>query len=155
MRPKQSAISAFAVIGMTSLLLSPQIAMSDGGGNRYKITITNLTSGQPFTRPVLATHSKRTGLFSVAKEASFEIQSIAENGNNDPLLAALRVDVHVHDFVEGTAPLVPGGNPGGMDFESSATYKISSRGNARYLSIASMLICTNDVVPSTKLQSLI
>ena len=93
---------------------------------------------------MLATHSKRTGLFSVAKEASFEIQSIAENGNNDPLLAALGADVHVHDFVVGTAPLVPGGNPGGTNFESWATYKISSRGNARYLSIASMLICTND-----------
>jgi len=129
---------------MASLLLLPQLAMGDRGGAKYKVTITNLTSGQPFTPPVLATHSKRTGIFSLAEDASEGVQAIAENGNSMLLVAALAGDVHVYDVVEGTAPLIPASNPGGAPFESSATYTISTHRNARYLSIVSMLICTND-----------
>ncbi|MDH3612044.1 MAG: spondin domain-containing protein [Gammaproteobacteria bacterium] len=133
----------YTLFGMASLLLLPALAMASGG-NKYKVTITNLTPGQPFTPPVLVVHNNRTGIFDLGEEASAEIQAIAENGNNEPLVTALAGDVYVRQWVEGTAPIVPANNPGGTPFESSASFTISPHGNARYLSIVSMLICTND-----------
>ena len=143
MNSKQKTTSSLASVGLASLFLVPALAMSDGGGT-YKVTISNLTAGQPFTPPVLVTHNKRTGIFSLGEQASAEVQAIAENGNGVPLVTALAGDVHVTQVVEGTAPLVPANNPGGTPFESSATYTISTHGNARFLSVISMLICTND-----------
>ncbi len=131
------------MLGAACMLLLPQIAMSEGGA-RYKVTITNLTPGQPFTPPVLATHSRRTGVFSLGEESSAEVQAIAENGNNVPLVTALSGDIYVSHVVEGTAPLVPANNPGETPFGHTATFEIAAHGHARYLSIVSMLICTND-----------
>ena len=139
----QKTISTLTIVGITSILLVPGLAMS-GNGNTYKVTISNLTSGQAFTPPVLLTHSHKTGIFTLGKAASSEIQAIAENGDNMPLLATLGVDVEVHEVVAGMAPLVPANNPGGTGFESSATFMITTKGKAKFLSFASMLICTND-----------
>ena len=132
-----------AALGMTVLLSMPQFAMSEGG-TTYQITITNLTAGQPFTPPVLLTHSKQTGIFVVGQSSSAEIQAIAENGNNTPLLMALGDDVHVHQVVSGMAPILPANDPGATGFASSVTFEITAHGRAKFLSFASMLICTND-----------
>ena len=140
MNPKPLAI---ATTGMALILLIPGLAMGESG-RTYEVTITNLTAGQPLTPPVLATHSRRTGIFTVGEMASFEIKEIAENGNLEPLLTALGVDVHVHQVVAGMAPLVPANNPGMTGFASSETFWITAYGRANYLSFASMLICTND-----------
>ena len=134
---------AAATLGLALTFLMPAEARSDSE-KTYKITITNLTAGQPLTPPILVTHTNRTGIFEVGEAASDAIQQIAENGNGEPLLQALGEDAQVHDVVAGAAPLVPANNPGGTGFESSATFKITTKGKARYLSFASMLICTND-----------
>jgi hypothetical protein len=134
---------ASATLCIALMLVIPELAKSKGG-NSYNVTITNLTAGQPLTSPVLVTHTKRTGIFTVGEMASEEIQAIAENGNNEPLLMALGADVNVHQVVAGTVPLVPANNPGGTALPSSATFEITTRGSARFLSFASMLICTND-----------
>lgn len=134
---------AAATLGLALTLMVPVDAHSEGQ-KTYKITITNLTAGQPLTPPILATHTSRTGIFKVGEAASESIQQVAENGNGAPLLQALGEDTQVHEVVAGTAPLVPANNPGGTGFESSATFTITTHGRARYLSFASMLICTND-----------
>lgn len=134
---------AIAASAMALIFFIPELARSEGG-KTYKVTITNLTAGQPFTPPVLVTHTRRTSIFTVGEPSSKQIQAIAENGNSEPLLTALGEDVHVHQVVQGMAPLVPANDPGGTGFGSSATYKITTHGRARYLSFASMLICTND-----------
>ena len=110
----------------------------------YEVTITNLTEGQPFSPPVVATHRAVTSLFTVGEPASVGIQQIAENGNNAPLLEALADDKHVFDVEEATAPLVPADDPGGTGFGNSTTLTITSAKGAKYLSVATMLICTND-----------
>lgn len=134
---------AGAACGIALTLLVPELARADGG-KTYRVTITNLTAGQPFSPPVLVTHSKRTDIFTVGEPASDEILAIAENGDNNPLLDALAGDPNVHQVVEGSAPLVPANNPVKTDFESSMTFEITARGRARFLSFANMLICTND-----------
>lgn len=140
MNPK---LIASVAISLALTLLVPELARS-AGGKTYKVTITNLTAGQPFSPPVLVTHSKRTKIFTVGQSASEGIQAIAENGNNGPLLAALGDDANVHQVVEGMAPLVPANDPGGTGFGNSATFEITAHGRARFLSFANMLICTND-----------
>ena len=50
MHPRPNTFKNIVMAGAASLLLLPQLAWSDGGA-RYKVTIYNLTAGQPFTPP--------------------------------------------------------------------------------------------------------
>jgi hypothetical protein len=134
---------AVAALSLTLTLMVPSEARSDGG-KTYKVTITNLTAGQPLTPPILVTHKRKTGIFEVGMVASEGIRQLAENGNGAPLMQALSEDTKVHEVVAGAAPLVPANDPGASGFGSSETYTITSNGNAKYLSFASMLICSND-----------
>lgn len=134
---------ATTVLGMALMTLIPGLALGDGG-KTYRITITNLTAGQPFTPPVLVTHSSRTEIFVLGEPASEEIQAIAENGDLAPMLAALGDDANVHQVVSGMAPVVPANDPGQTGFGSSVTFEITATGRAKFLSFASMLICSND-----------
>jgi len=134
---------AVATLGLALTLLAPEAARSEGG-KTYKVTITNLTAGQPVTPPILVTHTSKTRIFSVGEPASEGIQQIAENGNGAPLLDALAGNPEVHEVVAAMAPLVPANDPGATGFGSSETYTITAYGKARFLSFASMLICTND-----------
>ena len=105
----------------------------------YSVTIENLTANQPLTPPVVATHRPATGIFQVGEEARFELKEIAENGNLTPLVEALQGDEHVADHVVAVAgdppPILPG---------QSVSFDISAERGAKYVSFASMLICTND-----------
>ena len=132
-----------AAFSLALTFLAPGTAHSEGG-QTYKVTITNLTAGQPLTPPILVTHTRRTGIFTVGEAASEGIRQIAENGNGAVLLQALGEDTQVHEVVTGATPLVPANNPGNTGFGSSETFTITAQGRARFLSFASMLICTND-----------
>src|ERR671919_732840 len=67
----------------------------------FKVTITNLTDGQPLTPPVVALHRRPVDVFTVEQPASFELKEIAKNSNNAPLLAVLGSSRGVADFAEG------------------------------------------------------
>lgn len=143
MNLKNRTISALSLVSVVSMLSLPGLAYGDDA-KRYRVTISNLTAGQPLTPPVLVTHTGHADIFTLGEEASPELQQIAENGNSAPMLASLAGDDDVHDVVEASMPLVPANNPGGVPFPSSASFIIEARGKARYLSYVSMLICTND-----------
>ena len=137
------AITALAaIIGVAGLAEIPQSSAERGVS--YKVTITNLTPGQPLTPPLLVTHSQNTGVFNIGEESSEELQQLAENGNLDPLVMALSENDRVVDVVHGMAPLVPANDPGNTGLGFSETFTITTHGNARYLSFVSMLVCTND-----------
>ena len=106
---------------------------------RYAVTVTNLTTGQPFTPPLLATHSSRLRLWRYGRPASDEVQAIAENGNLAPMLEELGASRSVNHVVVAEGPTIPPLLPG----ESTTTFIEGSR-RARYFSSISMLICTND-----------
>lgn len=105
----------------------------------YEITVENLTSGQPFTPPAAATHRGAADVFDVGEPASYGVSQIAENGNLAPLLMALEGSDDVATVLVGAdgapAPILPGG---------SLTFAIGAERGARFLSLVSMLICTND-----------
>ena len=100
----------------------------------YTVTIENLTSGQPFTPPVVVAHSDQLDLFEMGQAASEEVREIAENGNSAPLVALVEGSADVFDSVARDAPVMPG---------ESATFMIDAPAGS-LLSVVSMLICTND-----------
>ena len=131
---------AFAVAAMgavAAVLALAAVAALPAAGQQnvtYNVTIENLTSGQPFTPPVVAAHTSGLDAFEVGQAASAEVQAIAENGNNDPLVALLGGSAAVLDSASGTGPVKPG---------ESATITVAAPAGS-LLSVVFMLICTND-----------
>lgn len=122
----------------TELAGSPAAATGPAGSATYEVTITNLTSGQPFTPPLAAVHRRALTVFQVGASASPGVQQIAENGNLAPLMEALGAEHHVADIVVAAGdspPLLPG---------ETRSFQVNGARGAKYLSIVSMLICTND-----------
>lgn len=143
---KQGNRAVWSVVIVTALVALALAAPAGAADPRtYEVTITDLTSGQPFTPPVVVTHNRSLSLFEIGRPASFEVQEIAENGNNAPLLAQLAGKPGVFEAVQaGDGPIVPAGTPGSATFPDSVTFTITAGGNARFLSFVAMLICTND-----------
>ncbi|MGI8843522.1 MAG: spondin domain-containing protein, partial [Gemmatimonadaceae bacterium] len=117
----------------------------------YQITIENLKGGQPFSPGVIATHTKQVDVWGVGSRPSPLIINIAENGLVDAGLTAahfadLRARPGVFDVVmtaptdDHTPPIVDGA----PDPPSVRTYTIEAAANANHLSVAVMIICTND-----------
>jgi len=135
-------LGAVSSLGLVLALAAPAAA---GGYASYEVTITNLEAGQPLTPPIVAVHRGSTDVFDVGSAASAGIQQLAENGNSGPLRAWLEANRHVTAIAEAGAPLVGPGSPGeAHGFTDSVTFTIQTSGDGRFLSWASMLICTND-----------
>jgi len=115
-----------------------------GGGSTFRFTVTNLTSGQALTPPAIATHSPTTELFSVGDPANEVVQEIAENGNLQPLIGAVRDDPGISGVGIGDAPLVPSDDPGETGNPYYATLEVEAEQDATHVTFISMLIATND-----------
>jgi hypothetical protein len=140
---KRSKGLAAAVAVVTALAAAP--AAEAKRADTFEVTFTDLTSGQPLTPAVAATHRGKNELFRVGRTASVGLKEIAENGNNGPMLTRLGAEDDVSDVVEAPGgPLVPAGSPGDAMFGQSTTFSITAERGARFFSLASMLICTND-----------
>jgi Spondin_N len=136
---------ALAAVAVAAVALAATPAAEAERADTFEVTFTDLTSGQPLTPAVAATHRGRSELFRVGDAASFGLKEIAENGNNAPMLSRLESDTDVSDFLEAPGgPLVPAGTPGDAMFDQSTTFTLTADRGARRLSLASMLICTND-----------
>jgi hypothetical protein len=109
--------------------------------HRYRITVTNLTTGQPLSPGVLVTHTRKASPFSLGAPASAGIQQIAESGDPTTATAELAGVPGIHAVVATSAPV---GRIGGAVFPSSLTVEIDAAAEANYLSMSMMLICTND-----------
>src|ERR671918_1368727 len=91
------------ILGVGALVTVPSsVALGSPPTRTYEITITNLTSGQPLTPPVVATHRRAYDAFDVGGAASVGVQQIAENGNGGSLLVELGASKHVSDSLETT-----------------------------------------------------
>lgn len=103
----------------------------------YTVTITNSTSGQYLTPPNYAAHNRVVDVFQKGQPASEAIQGLAENGDVLGLAAALSGAVDDAGLgVSGVASAAPIGPGETVSFSVTTT--------ERRLTIASMVICTND-----------
>ena len=123
---------AFGVV--VSPVIEPGAAAQTWTG-MWQVRVTNLTTGQYFTPVLAATHSADAMVFAPGMQASAELQALAEGGDVMPLRMALEGMSSVM-AVETGMGLMP---PGGM-YE----FLITGGSMHRYLSLAAMLIPTND-----------
>ncbi|WP_281544974.1 spondin domain-containing protein [Grimontia sp. SpTr1] len=103
----------------------------------YTVTVENLTDAQPMSPVALLTHSKTNTLFEVGQPVSVALEKLAEGGDNSEVLAYEELR-HVEDALSGASPLPPGAS-------ESFTVQLN-RKKTRYLSVASMLVNTNDAI---------
>ena len=101
----------------------------------YQITITNLTQSQFFTPILVATHKRGMPVFVPGSPASSDLEALAEGGDISLLKGTLDASSDVHETVASDGLLGPG---------QSVTLTVDDSKRFRYLSLASMLIPTND-----------
>jgi len=102
----------------------------------YKITITNLTPGQPLAPVMAATHRPGISFFEVGQAPSDELAMLAEAGNGNPMAAKLLATPGVRDAQVSTMGLTfPG---------KSTTVMVSAKRGTDNVSIGAMLGATND-----------
>jgi Spondin_N len=125
----------FTVMFFCSLMASAS-AYASHANRTYEVEVTNITKGQTFTPLLVVTHHPDISLFTLGEPASAELATIAESGNIAPLRAILdsATDL-VADTNTNGGLLLPG---------QSTVIEISGGSQLDHLSIAGMLIPTND-----------
>ena len=111
----------------------------------FKVTLTNLTMGVPtqggqiFSPPIFITHGHGFSIGASGELASMQLGILAETGNNGPL-AELAMGS------DAVGSVVAMGAPDGLVFPSggSVMTTVSASSDAGYLSLATMLVQTND-----------
>ncbi len=104
-------------------------------GPSFEITVTNITGGQTFTPILAASHNRGVNLFTLGQPASVELEILAEAGDTGPLKTSLLKSSDVKDVADSGAPLPPG---------HSVTLKVKTGGGFDDVSVAAMLVPTND-----------
>ena len=109
----------------------------------YEVTVTNATNNVTFTPIFAVTHNlSATPLFEIGQPASVQLEDLAEGGSPFPLETLY--DAQRNTVVEiATAAGTPADGPF-TNAGQSATFQIRAHRGAEYLSIAAMLLPTND-----------
>lgn len=126
---------------ITGCLLSTSIvaftsSWADGNGSQtYKITITNLTPGQPLAPVMAASHHPGITFFNPGEAPSDELAMLAEAGNGNPMAAKLLATPGVTDAQVSTM---------GLTFPGSSSTMMVKAKPGNHISIGAMLGATND-----------
>ncbi len=136
-------ITTGGVLGALLVLAAAStVASAEAPLRTYRVTITNITDSQPMSPGVVITHRPTFELFEVGDLAHPGVEAIAESGNEAPAVAALDGAAGVTDLYDLNRPLTRQGTVH-MAFTDSTTFEIEARPGDR-ISLATMLICTND-----------
>jgi hypothetical protein len=119
---------------VAALVFSSSSALADGKAS-YDVTITNLTNSISFTPILVASHRKPVTIFELGSPASEDLSMVAESGNSAPLTATLKKNKQVVDVQNSGGLLLPG---------ASVSVIVSAKRGAKLISIASMMLPTND-----------
>ncbi len=118
-----------------SLAEGPRGGYHGRSGFTVVVTITNLTKGQIFSPPVIASHRPGFRLFELSQPASDELAALAEDGMTGPVAAMLEDAPEVIDVVEAEDGIPPG---------QSASFELDVSHSWSAISLASMLVSSND-----------
>lgn len=139
-------IGTSALIAAAALFTNGQVNQAQASPHQahhgtvtYEVSVTNLTRGQPLSPAAVYTHCSDTvPLFMAGMPASPELAALAEDADMSQLMASLQEDDSVCDHVTLTGPegpILPG---------ETAHIQVTARSSCRYLSMAAMLVSTND-----------
>ncbi len=101
----------------------------------YEVTITNLTRAEAFTPILVLSHKRGVNLFQLGDPASEALSALAEGGDVNPLTEMMSDNPRVSDIANSGGLLNPG---------ETVTVRVEASHGARRISLASMLIPTND-----------
>ena len=118
-----------------SILLFASATASASGNKSYHVTITNLTHAISFTPILVASHRRPVSIFELGTPASDDLSAIAEGGDTGPMTTTLNGNSHVIDVQQSVGLLLPG---------ESVTVVVSAGHGAKMISVASMMLPTND-----------
>ena len=129
-----------AIMGAAALLTHSAWATGDGdavdgGASGYDVTVTNLTAGTTFTPALAVVHGKNISLFETGEPASEGIAALAEAGDPGPIASVAGGIAEVGGFATDSDPLAPG---------ESTTVRVSSTAGFERITVAAMLLPTND-----------
>jgi hypothetical protein len=126
----------FAGCILTASMLAAANSWAGDDMVTYKITVTNLTPGQPFAPVMAASHRAGMSFFEAGEAPSDELAQLAEAGNGNPMAAKLLAMPGVSDAQVSTMGLTfPG---------KSTTLMITAKRGTDNVSVGSMLGATND-----------
>ena len=131
------------VLAALALTVSASDVDAQTWTGRWEVKVTNLTTNQVMTPFLVATHTDDTMIFTPGMAASAELEALAEGGDVMPLQMALTGMSSVMSVETGTAMTPPG---------KRATLHINGSGTHRYISVASMLVPTNDAFVGTMME---
>nr|WP_086938486.1 spondin domain-containing protein [Thaumasiovibrio occultus] len=97
---------------------------------QFEITVTNLTANQPLSPATALLHDDGYSLFEIGQAASDNLEQLAEAGDN----SGYQSSSDIVQFASGSDVIPPG---------SSDTLTVDVP-NAEYLTVATMLVNTND-----------
>ena len=143
---RTAVASSICALAATTAIALPATAEAAAPVHTYKVTVTNLTQGQPLSPPLIVTNYGSGQIFKEGRVANWGVQQVSENGNNQPLYDSFLQDQHdgyVTDVQRASAPLVPKGSPADAMFDQTVTLTIRAKDTDR-ISWISMLGCTND-----------
>lgn len=143
------ALLATAAGSLTLVNATPAAPAQADTGARYRVTVTNITRGQILGPVVAITHSDQTRLFNLGHPASPGLSHLAEEGDPSALVTQMNNNPNVLYARTNGAVTMPG---------MSSSVVIVADGANPYISLASMLVSTNDgfaavrdiPVPATK-----
>ena len=128
-------ISGFIVFFIILALVPVSGASDSRHAQSYKVTITNITRGQIISPPLVISHSRDFRLFELGEAAKHGLDKLAEDADTSDLTAYLATQASVFDFRVGAGGIMPG---------DSVSVEIKSKRGFRFLSLAGMLVTTND-----------
>ena len=140
---KPTLLPALGLLALSGCLLLLGGATALAGGSApghgraisYTVTITNLTYDQIISPPVVVVHDGRFDLFEPGQPAGDELAALAEDGMTGPLVGLLEVSPGVFDYAVAGGGIPPG---------ASMTVEVSVQRRRGRLSLAGMLVSTND-----------
>lgn len=128
-------ISITSLITAGLLAASPTFDAIAGDGMRmYEVSVTNLTRGVSFTPILVATHQEGVHLYQLGHPASIALAAMAEGGDTGPLATMIEETPHA-ETASSDGLLEPG---------NSVTITVAARDGASHLSLAAMMLPTND-----------
>lgn len=133
---KKPVVSILATaIAVGAMFTSPVTQAAGADVRHYAVTITNITRGQIMAPPAVIAHNDSYSLFNLGSPSSPELSMLAEEGNPSMLVNSAAGMSTVYRAVAGSGIIMPG---------ASQTIEIETSGQFSEISVAAMLVSTND-----------
>lgn len=139
MRKSSTALFATLLTLLLAMPTAPARAGDLGQDGAHEgmvaVTVTNLTRGETFTPILVVSHRAGIHILELGAPASPELTAVAEAGNTGPLHDSPFASGLAYDSASTAGPVAPG---------ASATVQVKVRGDFDHITLAGMLIPTND-----------